>query len=72
MGLTATEASFAERQAVLREEQRKLRREREHAVLQMRLAGKSMREIGEAMGFSASRASQIYCRALHFLHRPGI
>jgi DNA-directed RNA polymerase specialized sigma subunit len=67
-----TRASFAGRQAMLREEQRKLRREREHAVLQMRLAGKSMGEIGEAMGFTASRASQIYCKALHFLHRPGI
>ncbi len=67
-----TQASFAERQAMVIEEQRRLRREKEHAVLQMRLAGKSMREIGEAMGFSASRASQIYCRALHFLHRPGI
>ena len=69
MSQVNTELSIPERQALLRKEQRELRREKERFVLQMRLAGKSMKEIGEAMGFTASRASQIYCRALFLAHR---
>jgi DNA-binding NarL/FixJ family response regulator len=50
------------------EEQRKARRAKELLVLRMRRSGKSNRDIGEALGLSTKRVSQIYCKAV-VVHR---
>ena len=55
--------SFTERLSAIRQEQRKLRREKESVILRMRKEGKSNGQIGREIGLSAGNVSMIYSRA---------